>query len=84
MVYELDGPPGATATASYLDTTGASRDVDVSLPWTLRTTVADMTFPAGVTAASDGLDVSCRIVIDDVVRSAETGESVVGCQVPAS
>jgi len=80
--YRVDGPVGATVSASYLDVDGTVREVSGPLPWqtTLRTN--QLTIPTGVVAQSSTGQVSCHITINGQVRDEKSSDSpAVSCQV---
>ena len=77
VVYEVDGPPGSSATISYLDADANLHNLaGVALPWstTISTTLPAVT--ASIMVASDGGGVGCRITIDGSVRDERSADGV--------
>ncbi len=69
VVYEISGPPGATANINYWDENANTHQVnDAPLPWsaTISTTLPSVS--ANIMAQSDSSAISCRITVDGVVR----------------
>lgn len=69
VVYEITGPPGATANINYWDENANTHQVNAApLPWstTISTTLPSVS--ANIMAQSDGGDISCKITVDGVVR----------------
>ncbi|OBK49049.1 MmpS family transport accessory protein [Mycobacterium kubicae] len=69
VVYEVSGPPGATANINYWDENANTHQVNsVPLPWstTISTTLPSVS--ANIMAQSDSSQISCRITVDGVVR----------------
>ncbi|MCV6970591.1 MmpS family transport accessory protein [Mycobacterium bohemicum] len=69
VVYEISGPPGATANINYWDENANTHQVnDATLPWsaTISTTLPSVS--ANIMAQSDSSAISCRITVDGVVR----------------
>ncbi|MBA0045088.1 MmpS family transport accessory protein [Mycobacterium sp. NPDC050853] len=80
--YRLDGPAGATVSASYLDVDGTVREVSGTLPWQTTLRTAQLTIPTGVIAQSSSGQASCRITINGQVRDEKASDSpAVSCQV---
>lgn len=77
IVYEVWGPPGATATINYLDLQSDPQSVkNVTLPWSLvLTTTAPSSMPL-VMAQGTGNTIGCRITIDDEVKDEQTATGV--------
>jgi len=70
VVLDVFGPPGATATITYLDVHAQpQKALDAVLPWSYDAVTTDPAVFVNVAAQVDGDWVGCRIVIDDVVKS---------------
>ncbi|MBJ7340520.1 MmpS family transport accessory protein [Mycolicibacterium sp.] len=77
VTYEISGTEGAVATINYLDLDANPQRVDdAPLPWsiTLRTTKPSAS--ATIIAQGDGDDISCRVIVDDQVRDAQSSAGV--------
>ncbi|BBB42516.1 MmpS family transport accessory protein [Mycobacteroides abscessus] len=80
--YQLDGPAGASVSASYLDVDGTVREVSGQLPWRTTLRTGQLTIPTGVVAQSTKGQVSCRITINGQIRDEKASDSpAVSCQV---
>ncbi len=75
VVYEISGPPGATANINYWDADANTHQVNnASLPWstTISTTLPSVS--ANIMAQSDGSTISCKITVDGVVRANQNSD----------
>lgn len=80
--YRLDGPAGATVSASYLDVDGAVREVAGTLPWQTTLRTRQLTIPTGVVAQASKGQMSCRITINGQIRDEKAADSsAVSCKV---
>lgn len=69
VVYDITGPPGATANINYWDENANTHQVNgAPLPWstTISTTLPSVS--ANIMAQSDSGQISCKITVDGVVR----------------
>lgn len=69
VVYDITGPPGATANINYWDENANTHQVNAApLPWsaTISTTLPSVS--ANIMAQSDSSEISCKITVDGVVR----------------
>jgi len=77
VVYEVYGPPGAVANINYLDINAQPRKAsNVPLPWTLSVTTTLPSVSVNVVAQSDGDQIGCRIVVNDVVKDERSSTGV--------
>jgi Mycobacterium membrane protein len=68
VVYKVYGS-GATANINYLDINAQPRRADnVPLPWTLSVTTTLPSVSVNVVAQTDGDEISCQIIVNDVVK----------------
>jgi Mycobacterium membrane protein len=68
VVYKVYGS-GATANINYLDINAQPRRADnVSLPWTLSVTTTLPSVSVNVVAQTDGDEIGCQIIVNDVVK----------------
>jgi hypothetical protein len=73
--YEVSGEPGAVADISYFDVNGEPRHLKgARLPWSLEYAVTSATTVGNVVAQGDGDSISCRILVDDVVKAEKTSQ----------
>lgn len=73
VVLQVFGPPGTTATITYLDVNAQPQRADgVTLPWAYDTTTTQPTVFVNVSAQGDGDSIGCRITIDDAVKDERT------------
>src|ERR1700757_4665763 len=69
VVYEVSGPPGATANINYWDENANTHQVNVApLPWSTTISTTLPAVSANIMAQSDGNQISCKITVDGVVR----------------
>ena len=68
VVYEVYGA-GSTANINYLDINAQPRRIDnVPLPWTLSVITTLPSVSVNVVAQTDGDQIGCRIIVNDVVK----------------
>ncbi len=68
VVYKVYGS-GATANINYLDINAQPRRIDnVPLPWTLSVTTTLPSVSVNVVAQTDGDQIGCQIIVNDVVK----------------
>ncbi|OBJ48726.1 MmpS family transport accessory protein [Mycobacterium sp. 1423905.2] len=75
VVYDVSGPPGATANINYWDENANTHQVNgVPLPWstTISTTLPSVS--ANIMAQADSSQISCRITVDGVVREQQKAD----------
>lgn len=73
VLIEVFGPPGTTATITYLDIHAQpQRADDVTLPWAYDETTTEPTVFVNVQAQGDSDSLGCRITIDDIVKDERT------------
>jgi hypothetical protein len=77
VVMEVFGPPGTTATITYLDVNAQPQKVEgATLPWAYDTTTTQPAVFVNVQAQGDGNSLGCRIKIDDVVKDERTANTL--------
>lgn len=77
VVYEVFGPPGATATVNYLDLDADPQIArDVPLPWTLELSTTAPAAAANLVAQGYSDSIGCRITVDGVVKAERWSEGV--------
>jgi hypothetical protein len=68
VVYQVYGS-GSTANINYLDINAQPRRIDnVPLPWTLSVTTTLPSVSVNVVAQTEGDQIGCRIIVNDVVK----------------
>lgn len=75
VVYEISGPPGATANINYWDENANTHQINnAPLPWstTISTTLPSVS--ANIMAQSDGSRINCKITVDGVVRDQQNSD----------
>jgi hypothetical protein len=75
VLYEITGPPGATANINYWDADANTHQVNnAPLPWstTISTTLPSVS--ANNMAQSDGNRIDCKITVDGVVRDQQNSD----------
>ena len=69
VVYDITGPPGATANINYWDAEANTHQVDnAPLPWTTTVSTTLPSVSANIMAQSDSSQINCKITVDGVVR----------------
>lgn len=69
VVMEVFGPPGTTATITYLDVNAQPQRADgVGLPWAYDTTTTQPAVFVNIAAQGNSDSIGCRIKIDGVVK----------------
>jgi hypothetical protein len=69
VVYEISGPPGATANINYWDAEANTHQVNnASLPWTFTVSTTLPSVSANIMAQSDSDQIGCKITVDGVIR----------------
>jgi Mycobacterium membrane protein len=69
VVYEVSGPPGATANINYWDENANTHQVNAAaLPWSFTISTTLPSVSANIMAQTDGNQISCTITVDGVVR----------------
>ena len=77
VVYEVWGPSGSVANINYLDITAQPRRIDnVQLPWNLSVITTLPSVSVNVVAQSDGDQIGCRIIVNDVVKDERSANGV--------
>lgn len=75
VVYEISGPPGATANINYWDADANTHQVNnAPLPWTTTISTTLPSVSANIMAQSDGSTISCKITVDGVVRANQNSD----------
>ena len=81
----MDGTAGTAVFASYLDVDGTVREVSATLPWQMTLRTRHLTVPAGVIAQSHDDPLSCRVIVDGLLRDEQSSVTpAVACNVPVS
>lgn len=77
VVLEVFGPPGTTATITYLDVNAQPQRADnVTLPWAYDETTTQPAVFVNVQAQGDSDTIGCRIKIDDIVKDERTANAL--------
>ncbi len=75
VVYEVFGPPGATANINYWDENANTHQVNAApLPWSFRISTTLPSVSANIMAQSDGSQIGCKITVDGVVREQQNSD----------
>ncbi|ULP45204.1 MmpS family transport accessory protein [Mycobacterium lentiflavum] len=75
VVYEISGPPGATANINYWDADANTHQVNnAPLPWTTTISTTLPSVSANIMAQSDGSRIVCKITVDGVVRDTQNSD----------
>ena len=75
VLYEVFGPPGATANINYWDENANTHQVNVvPLPWSTTISTTLPAVSANIMAQTDGNQISCKITVDGVVREQQNAD----------
>ena len=76
LVYDVYGPPGATAQISYFDPDANVHQVETPLPWSITLSTTLPTVSANLMARSDSDQIGCRVTVNGVVREEKSADGV--------
>lgn len=77
VVYEVSGPPGTTANINYWDENANTHQVNAApLPWSYTISTTLPAVSANIMAQSDGDQITCRIIVDGVLRENQNSNGV--------
>ncbi len=75
VVYDVSGPPGATANINYWDENANTHQVNgAPLPWSFTISTTLPAVSANIMAQSDSSQISCKITVDGVVREQQNSD----------
>ena len=75
VVYDISGPPGATANINYWDADANTHQVNnAPLPWSTTISTTLPAVSANIMAQSDGSRITCTITVDGVVRDQQNSD----------
>lgn len=75
VVYEISGPPGATANINFWDENANTHQVNAApLPWSTTISTTLPAVSANIMAQSDGSRITCKITVDGVVRDQQNSD----------
>ncbi|OBH11506.1 hypothetical protein A5695_18905 [Mycobacterium sp. E1747] len=75
VVYDITGPPGATANINYWDENANTHQVNAApLPWSTTVSTTLPSVSANIMAQSDSGEISCKITVDGVVREQRSSD----------
>lgn len=76
LVYDVYGPPGATAQIGYFDPDAKVHQVSATLPWTITLETTLPTVSANLMARVDGDGIRCRVTVNGIVREEKSANGV--------
>ncbi|OBB99486.1 hypothetical protein A5784_22090 [Mycobacterium sp. 852013-50091_SCH5140682] len=76
LVYDVYGPPGATAQISYFDPDANIHEVNTTLPWSVTLSTTLPTVSANLMARSDSDQIGCRVTVNGTVREEQAADGV--------
>jgi hypothetical protein len=76
LIYDVYGPPGATAQISYFDPDANVHQVETPLPWSITLSTTLPTVSANLMARSDSDQIGCRVTVNGVVREEKSADGV--------
>jgi hypothetical protein len=76
MVYDVYGPPGATAQISYFDPDAHVFLITAPLPWSITLSTTLPTVSASLVAQTDGDQIGCRVTVNGTVREEQSANGI--------
>lgn len=76
LVYDVYGPPGATAQISYFDPDANVHHVTAPLPWSVTLSTTLPTVSANLMALGDGSEIGCRVTVNGTVREEQSANGI--------
>ncbi|WP_454787972.1 MmpS family transport accessory protein [Mycolicibacterium lutetiense] len=76
LVYDVYGPPGATAQISYFDPDAKVHQVTATLPWSVTLSTTLPTVSANLMARAEGDEIGCRVTVNGTVREEKSANGV--------
>jgi MmpS family membrane protein len=76
LVYEVWGPPGASAQIGYFDPDANVHVVNVPLPWSTTLSTTLPTVSANLIARADGNEIGCRVTVNGIVREEQSASGI--------
>lgn len=76
VVYDVWGPPGASAQIGYFDPDAKVHQVIAPLPWTVTLSTTLPTVSASLMAQADGDQIGCRVTVNGIVREQQSADGV--------
>ncbi|WP_238390575.1 MULTISPECIES: MmpS family transport accessory protein [unclassified Mycolicibacterium] len=76
LVYDVYGPPGATAQISYFDPDAKVHQLIAPLPWSITLSTTLPTVSANLMAQGDGSDIGCRVTVNGTVREEKSANGI--------
>jgi Mycobacterium membrane protein len=76
LVYDVYGPPGATAQISYFDPDAKVHSLTAPLPWSITLSTTLPTVSANLMARANGDDIGCRVTVNGIVREEQSANGV--------
>jgi hypothetical protein len=76
LVYDVYGPPGATAQISYFDADATVHSVTAALPWSVTLSTTLPAVSASLMAQADGDHVGCRVTVNGTVREEQSADGI--------
>ena len=75
VVYNIDGPPGATANINYWDADANTHQINnAPLPWSFTISTTLPTVSANIMAQTDADHIGCRITVDGELREHQSSD----------
>ena len=76
LVYDVYGPPGATAQISYFDPDANVQYINAPLPWTVTLSTTLPAVSASLMAQSDSDEIGCRVTVNGTVRGEQSATGI--------
>jgi hypothetical protein len=76
LIYDVYGPPGATAQISYFDPDANVHTLSAPLPWSVTLSTTLPAVSASLMAQADADDIGCRVTVNGTVREEQHASGV--------
>lgn len=76
LVYDVYGPPGASAQISYFDPDAKVHQITATLPWSVTLSTTLPTVSANLMALGDGNEIGCRVTVNGIVREEQSANGI--------
>ncbi len=76
LVYDVYGPPGASAQISYFDPDAKVHQITATLPWSVSLSTTLPTVSANLMALGDGSEIGCRVTVNGIVREEQSANGI--------
>lgn len=76
VIYDVYGPPGATAQIGYFDPDANVHSINAPLPWSVTLSTLLPSVSASLMAQGDSDEIGCRVTVNGTVREEQHASGV--------